>query len=121
MGLRAAFVAVVVALSLFKPVSASEFVIIGAGATQSCGDWAHSRRAGAEEVDQWKALILASWIQGYSSGINAAYGALDKKLYLKLPNTPTMVAWFDNHCRANAWDDMHQAAEVLMKELRRRQ
>jgi hypothetical protein len=68
------------------------------------------------QIKSGDAALSAAWVVGYLSGLNmrADHDALAE------PDLNGLLAWIDNHCRANPLDTVATAAFKLFKELQSR-
>jgi hypothetical protein len=83
--------------------------LIGVGLS-SCGTWTTDRRNPSAQL----ALMDASWISGFLSGIGyVGEGGADP---LKGMDANGVAAWVDNFCRAHPIDDIATAAEAFVRE-----
>lgn len=82
--------------------------------TPSCEDWMEDgKRAEKEHGDRMADAMNLSWLTGYLSGIATAL----RKDFIRGTDTPALIFWVDNYCRANAGRNLHDAGSELAKEL----
>jgi hypothetical protein len=110
------FCAIVLAIAMLaiSSVPASSVRVFGYG-LDSCGMWTDARR-----TQNANNLVYASWVIGYLSGVNQGVVTLVKKDILVDQDVHALLAWIDNHCRANPLDKIYRALEVLVGELLKR-
>ena len=86
--------------------------------TPSCVDWMEdSRRTGIDDAARMADASNLSWLTGYLSGIATAL----KKDFIRGTDTPAIIFWVDNYCRANATRNLHDAgAEFAMELIRQK-
>jgi hypothetical protein len=61
-----------------------------------------------------------SWVFGYLSGLNAAWGGdyrSSTDLLAKIEGEQQVLLWMDNHCRRNPTDSLQKSAHQLYREL----
>ena len=99
----------VVAAALFAAGSA--VAQIQTRGTPSCESWIEdSQRGGADRMAD---VANLSWLTGYLSGLATAL----KKDFIRGTDTPAIIFWVDNYCRANTAKNLHDAGAEFAKEL----
>jgi hypothetical protein len=92
-----------------------DIVIVGAG-TQDCAAWQEARDQHDESVD----LFLASWVQGFLSGMNAQRQVGGSGEMVALPESDALLASVDRHCQAHPDHTVFQASLVLYQSLQQK-
>jgi hypothetical protein len=90
------------------PTLAQQRVQFGDG-TKSCSQWTQARQIADENI-----VLMAQWIAGFLSGLNAESADTD---FLTGTDFDDMVAWVDKHCREQPLDVLGTAALKLRAEL----
>jgi hypothetical protein len=108
---RIVIVAALLAGTASAPASAQR-TIIGHGLS-SCGTWTQERR------EARGAIPTRAWILGYLSGVNALDGDADFLAPVAV-DSPAIFGWIDNYCRSKPLDNVQDAVNGLMIELRSR-
>ena len=62
-------------------------------------------------------VLLASWLQGFLSGMNAQRTMLTDKDMKNLPDTASLLAYVDKYCRENPLKSGYEASLRLYSEL----
>lgn len=101
-----------VALTGAERAWANETVIAGVG-TMSCGKFLEYRASRDQTVD----LALRSWLQGLLSGMNVQLIANKRQARL-LPDSDTIMAYVDKHCRDNPLSDPFSGGMKLHREMK---
>ena len=106
----------------------STMMVLGAG-LQSCASWAQGRTV-MGPGDQFPltrqgaaALSMYEWVRGFLTGMNA-WTATARGVQGDITdgdNLDGALAWIDNYCADNPFDDLHNATAGLTVELWRRQ
>jgi hypothetical protein len=106
-----------VAVAFFVPVTAStmdrsqHYRATGAGTT-SCGDWTNDRSSDDDEF--WR--IKEAWVQGYVTSYNRWVSSTTD--VSGWSDEYAIIGWLDNYCKAHALNDLGEASEELVFELR---
>lgn len=87
-------------------------VVAGAGSI-SCGRWIESRAMKNEAMDS----VLATWLQGFLSGMNAQRFLQTKQDMLPLPDSPSLLAYIDKACGDKPLDKVYPIAVHLYGDL----
>jgi hypothetical protein len=94
--------------ALWAQRSTATYTVFGPGVL-SCGRWvAEHEKKSNESLDQ---LI---WVTGFVSGYEYA-SAVDMKA-----DSDAMRLWVDNYCRSHPLENIANAAEALVRELRQK-
>jgi hypothetical protein len=100
-------IAIVLLLAAISGAPAQAGAIVGNG-TRSCGEWTAAHR-----TTDALSLTDDAWLSGYLSAYSAGSG-------IDLPDNGGRTAWVSNYCRDHPLDEIYQAADQLMLELKRR-
>lgn len=93
-------------------VFANEMVIAGMG-TMSCGKFLEYRASRDATVD----VGMKSWLQGLLSGMNVQLIANNGQARF-LPDSDTIMAYIDKHCRDNPLSDPFRGGMKLHREMK---
>jgi hypothetical protein len=116
-------VALLVILSIGGPAPSAQELHMGAG-WGGCGEWLKARddlrKETGRELDFDKSLRIvameSSWVQGFLFGA-AAFKPTVKEAFALVPESASIQAFIDKHCRNQPLDQIFQSAMALQKEL----
>jgi len=106
-----------VTLSVVSLDAMSDWAVKGEG-NFSCPDYVAAKRSNTAKL-----YSSVTWVQGFISGLNyqaALEEGADSFVGQEFPAT-SIVSWLENYCREQPQDDLSDAAEALVVELKERQ
>lgn len=107
--------------ALSTAAQAQGFDYVGAGA-QGCGTWAKARAtlaAGKDLAALATEMTIASWSQGFLSGMNGAAHAFERPTP-KIPDIDTIKLYLDKYCRENPLEMVLTGNVQLLTDLTNR-
>jgi hypothetical protein len=113
MRFRAVILASII-LTLSSSVSWSRDPSILGSGYRSCGNWTSEREGKTE-----RSYEFAQWILGYITAVNIYVLQYDDDVTKGADNAELLV-WIDDYCRAHPLDRIEDAAEELLKVIRKK-